>query len=400
MSLQQTPNANRLHIGLFGKRNSGKSSIINALTGQEVAIVSDVPGTTADPVYKPMEFHGIGPVVFIDTAGLDDEGKLGELRVEKTKSAMDKTDIALMIFSAEDSDYAEELAWVEDLRNMNTPVVTIINKSDKVSSVDSHLITLLEDKSGSKPILVSAKNGDGIEDIREAIIKNLPEDYESDSITGNLVKDGDRVLLVMPQDIQAPKGRLILPQVQTLRELLDKKCIVTSCTTDKLKSALDSFKESPDLIITDSQVFKTVYELKPKNSKLTSFSVLFAAYKGDSEYFEAGAKHIENLNEHSRILIAEACTHKPLNEDIGRVQLPKLLRKKLGDNLNIDIVSGSDFPADLSPYDLVITCGACMFNRKHVLSRVEKARSQNVPMSNYGIVIAYLNGILDKVSIN
>ena len=413
MSLQQTPNANRLHIGLFGKRNSGKSSIINALTGQNVAIVSDVAGTTADPIYKPMELHGIGPVVFIDTAGFDDEGKLGELRVAKTKSAMDKTDIALMIFSAESEDYSEELAWMEDFRKMNTPVIPVINKSDIIKDIadtsdnnfDKNTVNALnripisEDELSAMPIPVSAKNGDGIEGIRDAIINNLPEDYESDSITGTLVNEGDRVLLVMPQDIQAPKGRLILPQVQTLRELLDKKCIVTSCTTDKLQSTLDSFKESPDLIITDSQVFKTVYELKPEGSKLTSFSVLFAAYKGDSEYFKGGAKHIENLSENSRILIAEACTHKPLNEDIGRVQLPKLLRKKLGDNLSIDIVSGSDFPSDLSRYDLVITCGACMFNRKHVLSRVEKAKNQNVPMSNYGIVIAYLNGILNKVSI-
>ena len=400
MSLQQTPNANRLHIGLFGKRNSGKSSIINALTGQDVAIVSDIPGTTADPVCKPMELHGIGPIVFIDTAGFDDKGKLGELRVEKTRSAMDKTDIALMIFADDDKDHRTELEWINDFKNMNTPVIPVINKADKINDSYDTIFQLITDKSGVRPVLVSAKTGEGIEDIREEIIKNLPKDYGSDSITGDLVHEGDSVLLVMPQDIQAPKGRLILPQVQTLRELLDKKCIVASCTTDKLQDALDSFKKAPDLIITDSQVFKTVYELKPEESKLTSFSVLFAACKGDSKFFKSGAEHIDELNEDSKILIAEACTHKPLNEDIGRVQLPGLLRKKLGENLNIDTVSGSDFPEDLSKYDLVITCGACMFNRKHVLSRVEKAKNQNVPMSNYGIVIAYLNGILDKVSIN
>ena len=399
MSLTQTPNANRLHIGLYGKRNSGKSSIINALTGQNVAIVSDVPGTTADPVYKPMELYGIGPVVFIDTAGLDDTGKLGELRIEKTKAAMDKTDIALVILSAGDTDFSGEAEWIDDFKEKNTPVVLIINKADLISGGSASLIESIRKKTGHDPLVVSAVTGEGIEDIREELIRNLPDDFEAESITGGLVSAGDRVLLVMPQDIQAPKGRLILPQVQTLRELLDKKCIVTSCTTDKLRETLGAFKEAPDLIITDSQVFKTVYDLKPEKSKLTSFSVLFAAYKGDSDYFVEGARQLSGLNENSKILIAEACTHKPLNEDIGREQLPRMLRKALGDKVEIDITSGSDFPRDLSPYDLVITCGACMFNRKHVLSRVEKAKNQNVPMSNYGIVIAYLNGILDKIDI-
>lgn len=399
MTIVTTPNANRLHIGLYGKRNSGKSSIINALTGQNVAIVSDVPGTTADPVYKPMELHGIGPVVFIDTAGFDDEGKLGQLRIEKTKAAMDKTDIVLMIFSPNNTDMDEELQWVQDFKKRNTPIVPIINKSDTVEAINSDVVGAIEKNVGLAPIVVSTKSGVGMEDIREELIRNLPEDYESESITGDLVKDGDKVMLVMPQDIQAPKGRLILPQVQTLRELLDKKCIVTSTTTDKLEEALASLKDAPDLIITDSQVFKTVYELKPKKSKLTSFSVLFAAYKGDSDFFVKGAKHLDDLNDNSKILIAEACSHKPLNEDIGRVQLPKLLRKKLGKDLKIDITSGADFPEDLTPYDLVITCGSCMFNKKHVLSRVEKAKSQNVQMSNYGIVIAYLNGILEKISV-
>ncbi len=399
MSLTQTPNANRLHIGLYGKRNSGKSSIINALTGQNVAIVSDVPGTTADPVYKPMELYGIGPVVFIDTAGLDDEGKLGELRIEKTKAAMDKTDIALVVLSAGDKDFSKEMKWISDFKERNTPAVLIINKADLISGGNVSLIEDIKEKTEHIPLIVSAVTGEGIEDIREELIKHLPDDFEAESITGGLAKEGDKVLLVMPQDIQAPKGRLILPQVQTMRELLDKKCIVTSCTTDKLQEALDSFKEDPDLIITDSQVFKTVYQHKPAKSKLTSFSVLFAGYKGDSEYFTEGAKLIDGLNEDSRILIAEACTHKPLNEDIGREQLPRLLRKKFGEGIKIDIVSGSDFPDDLTGYDLVITCGACMFNRKHVLSRVEKAKNQNVPMSNYGIVIAYLNGILDKIDI-
>jgi len=397
MSLSDTPRANRLHIGIFGRRNSGKSSLINALTGQEIALVSDVPGTTTDPVYKTMEIHGIGPCVFIDTAGFDDEGALGLMRVEKTKAAAEKTDIALVVIS--DGDFEKELSWTKTLQEKKTPVILIVNKADTLE--DPQLLAdRIQTKSGLRPLIVSAKDKTGIREIREELIRRLPEDFEAVSITGNLVKEGDVVLLVMPQDIQAPKGRLILPQVQTLRELLDKKCIVLSATTDKLDAALSFLSSPPVLIITDSQVFRTVFDKKPKESKLTSFSVLFANYKGDLAYFVESAAAIDALTPDSRVLIAEACTHAPLSEDIGREKLPALLRKRIGDALQIDIVCGADFPEDLSPYDLVIHCGACMFNRKHVLSRVDSARTQKVPMSNYGVALAYLSGILDQIDLD
>lgn len=394
MSLQDTPRANRIHIGLFGKRNSGKSSLINALTGQEVAVVSEYAGTTTDPVYKSMEIHGIGPCVFIDTAGLDDEGELGELRVRQTLRAMDRTDIALLVCT--DADVSREKQWKDMLAEKNIPVIILLNKSDLL---EDPLATAraIEQQLQQVPLIVSAAHKSNIEDIRRALIGKLPDETMSTGITGRLVKENDVVLLVMPQDIQAPKGRLILPQVQTLRELLDRKCIVSCCTTDKLQATLGALAQPPALIITDSQVFKTVYEQKPPESRLTSFSVLFAQYKGDIDYYLEGANAINRLTEQSRVLIAEACTHAPLTEDIGRVKIPAMLRKRFGQGLTIDIVSGADFPEDLTPYQLVIHCGACMFNRKYVLQRIAQARKQQVPMTNYGVTIAYVQGILDKI---
>lgn len=394
MSLQDTPRANRIHIGLFGKRNSGKSSLINALTGQEVAVVSEYAGTTTDPVYKSMEIHGIGPCVFIDTAGLDDEGELGELRVRQTLRAMDRTDIALLVCT--DADVSREKQWKDMLAEKNIPVIVLLNKSDLL---EDPLATAraIEQQLQQVPLIVSAAHKSNIEDIRRALIGKLPDETMSTGITGRLVKENDVVLLVMPQDIQAPKGRLILPQVQTLRELLDRKCIVSCCTTDKLQTTLSALAQPPALIITDSQVFKTVYEQKPPESRLTSFSVLFAQYKGDIDYYLEGANAIDRLTEQSRVLIAEACTHAPLTEDIGRVKIPAMLRKRFGQGLTIDIVSGADFPEDLTPYQLVIHCGACMFNRKYVLQRIAQARKQQVPMTNYGVTIAYVQGILDKI---
>ena len=403
MNLVHTPNANRLHIALFGKRNSGKSSLINALTGQDTALVSDTPGTTTDPVQKAMEIHGIGPCLFIDTPGFDDEGELGNRRIERTWKAVEKTDIALLLCaggsSAEETgepDFTEELHWLEQLKAKNIPTILLINKAD-IRKNTASLAIRIKETFGSQPIPVSAKEKTGIELIRQAILEKLPEDFDQQSITGNLVTEGDLVLLVMPQDIQAPKGRLILPQVQTMRELLDKKFLIMSCTTDKLRETLQALSRPPKLIITDSQVFKTVYEQKPEESRLTSFSVLFAGYKGDIRYYVKSASAIGSLTESSRVLIAEACTHAPLSEDIGRVKLPHLLRKRIGEKLSIDIVAGTDFPQDLTPYSLVIHCGACMFNRKYVLNRIERARLQNVPMTNYGVAIAFLNGILNQI---
>lgn len=392
--MNSTPNANRLHIAIFGRCNSGKSSLINALTGQDTALVSAVPGTTTDLVNKAMEIHGIGPCIFIDTPGFDDEGELGEMRIARTLQAIERTDIALLL--CEDGDLEEEQQWIQQLNSRHIPVILILNKSERRECA-ADVAARIEKVCGKTPITVSAKEHTGIEAVYQAILRKLPADFGQQTITGNLVQKGDLVLLVMPQDIQAPKGRLILPQVQTMRELLDKKCLVMSCTTDQLANTLEALSRAPQLIITDSQVFHEVYRLKPESSLLTSFSVLMAGYKGDIHYYIESAAAIGSLTPQSRILIAEACTHAPLSEDIGRVKLPRLLRKKVSESLHIDIVSGTDFPTDLSSYELIIHCGGCMFNRKYVLSRIDRARCQHIPMTNYGVAIACLNGILDKI---
>ena len=401
VTLNETPGSSRLHIGIFGKTNSGKSALINAFTGQEVSIVANVAGTTTDPVYKAMEVHPLGPCIIIDTAGFGDESELGKSRMEKTRLAAEKTDIALLLVAG-NGDAAldeEEMHWYRFLKEHGTPVLFVVGKTDIRSDAQvDKLAAAIRGKTGEEAYPVSAKTGEGMEALKEALIRKLPENYGSRLITGTLVGREDLVLLVMPQDIQAPKGRLILPQVQTLRELLDKKCLVMSVTTDQLIPALAVLKKAPKLIITDSQVFGYVYENKPAESMLTSFSVLFAAYKGDLPYYVEGAEHIDALNAHSRILIAECCTHAPLKEDIGREKIPRMLRKRFGESLAVDIVSGTDFPKDLSGYDLIIQCGACMFNRKYVMSRIGHAREQGVPMTHYGVTIAHLTGILDKIS--
>ncbi|MCF0123300.1 MAG: [FeFe] hydrogenase H-cluster maturation GTPase HydF [Ruminiclostridium sp.] len=393
MSIQNTPRASRLHIGLFGNRNAGKSSLINALTGQSISLVSPFAGTTTDPVYKSFELHGVGPVVFIDTAGLDDEGELGQLRVEKTKEALDKTDLALMVLTAHPE---KELPWLDILKEKGVPTLVVLNQCDQLEQPDALANELRE--SLALPVLaVSAATGENIPALRQELVRLVPEDFWDLTITGDLVTEGDLVLLVMPQDIQAPKGRLILPQVQTIRELLDKKCLVMSCTADCLEPTLAALASPPKLIITDSQVFPLVWKAKPQESLLTSFSILFAGYKGDIQAFLDGAAVLDRLTESSRVLIAEACAHAPTTEDIGRVKIPRLLRNRIGEGLTIEFVRGNDFPADLSPYDLVIHCGACMFNRRHVLNRISQAEEQQVPICNYGVVLASLSGILDKV---
>lgn len=410
-ALNETPGSNRLHIGIFGKTNSGKSSFINAFTKQEVSIVADVAGTTTDPVYKPMEIHPLGPCVIIDTAGFDDESALGERRVEKTALAAEKTDIAVIILAAEETpdgeaagagttfaeEYPKENRWYQIFKGKKTPVLFIVNKAD-LGSAAERIAEQIRKETKEEVLAVSAKTGAGMNEVRTVLTRLMPENFGGESITGELVSEGDLVLLVMPQDIQAPKGRLILPQVQTLRELLDKKCLVMSVTTDKLTDALKVLTVPPKLMITDSQVFGYVYENKPEESMLTSFSVLFAAYKGDLPYYVEGAKAIDALTEKSKVLIAECCTHAPLAEDIGRVKIPRMLRKRAGEGLTVDLVSGTDFPDDLSGYDLVIQCGACMFNRKYVLSRIDRAKVRQIPMTNYGVAIAHLTGILDKIT--
>ena len=397
MTLNATPRANRLHIAIFGKRNAGKSSLINALTGQQIALVSEHAGTTTDPVFKSMELHPVGPVVFIDTAGFDDEGELGKLRIEKTREVIDKTDIAIMVFDG--IDYTAEEEWLEMLKKANIPVISLVGKADVDSAAALGRVALVQQQLGLEPLLISANTRVGMEAVRKAIAEAVPEDYKRCKILGDLVADGELVLLVMPQDIQAPKGRLILPQVQTIRELLDNRCTTVCTTADKFRQSLAYLAKPPALIITDSQCFKQIYEQKPEESQLTSFSVLFAAYKGDISEFAAGAAAIDALTEDSRVLIAEACTHAPLEEDIGRVKIPAALRKCIGAGLTIDMVAGSDFPSDPSEYDLIIHCGACMFNRAHVMSRIAKAKEAGVPITNYGITMAKLSGILDKIQL-
>ena len=427
-TLNETPSSNRLHIGIFGKTNSGKSSFINAFTGQNVSIVADVAGTTTDPVYKPMEINPLGACVIIDTAGFDDETELGAAREEKTFLAAEKADIAIIVVAGSETPKTieSELKWDKYFKEKKTPVLYVVNKTDQYPEESRLLADDIREATGNDVVLMSCaqilsrceapkdkednenignktkraglSDNEQIKQIKAALTRMLPENYGADFITGDLVSDGDLVLLVMPQDIQAPKGRLILPQVQTLRELLDKKCLVMSVTTDKLTDVLTRFTEPPKLIITDSQVFDYVYKNKPEESMLTSFSVLFAAYKGDLPYYMQGAKAIDKLTEDSKVLIAECCTHAPLAEDIGRVKIPNMLRKRVGQGLTIDLVSGTDFPEDPSGYDLIIQCGACMFNRKYVLSRIDSAKAKNVPMTNYGVTIAHVTGILDKIS--
>ena len=413
-TLNDTPSANRLHIGVFGKTNSGKSSLINAFTGQEVSIASDVAGTTTDPVYKAMEIHPLGACTIIDTAGFDDESELGAKRVEKTRLAAEKTDVAVIVFAADGIDkkeevdqlqemdsktmekhFAQELKWYHFFKEKNTPMLLIINKADLGDA--KALQKFLVKETNEHPLVVSAAKNEGIDRIKEALARKVPENFGERLITGTLVGEEDLVMLVMPQDIQAPKGRLILPQVQTTRELLDKKCLIMSVTTDKFVAAVKQLVQPPKLIITDSQVFSYVYENKPKESMLTSFSVLFAAYKGNLPYYVEGAKQMDSLTEQSRVLIAECCTHAPLQEDIGRVKIPRMLKKRFGEGITVDHVSGMDFPQDLRGYDLIIQCGACMFNRKYVLSRIDHAKEQQVPMTNYGVTIAHLTGILPHV---
>ena len=390
--MQQTPQSERLHIAFFGRCNSGKSSLINALTGQNIAVVSNVSGTTTDPVNKPIELPGLGACVLIDTPGYDDTSLLGEQRIAQTTKVVDKTDIAILLFTEQWGD--DERRWIAEFRAREIPIIAVLSQSDRLESIDT-LVHTIEVDTQLKPIAVSSTQGNGLPALREALAAAGMR--EERTILQGLVSEGDTVLLVMPQDASAPKGRLIQPQVQTIRELLDRHCTVVSCTTEGMPAALAALAQPPHLIITDSQVFDAVYKLKPDASRLTSFSVLFARYKGDITTFVAGAKKLSQLTENSRVLIAEACTHVPQNEDIGRVKLPAMLRRKFGAGLHIDIVSGHEFPQDLTGYDLVIHCGACMFNSRHVLNRIARARIQDVPITNYGITIAALTGILDRI---
>ncbi len=391
--MQQTPNSNRLHIAIFGKRNVGKSSLINALTAQDIALVSDLAGTTTDPVYKAMELLPIGPVVIIDTAGLDDKGAIGELRIKKTKEVMDKTDLALLVIDGSVGNLSFEKEWYEDLKERKIPVVGIINKIDEnvVSLEDIQKVINIEF------VKVSAKDKLNIDGLKRAIMAAAPEDFEKSTIVGDIVKPKARVLVVAPQDIQAPKGRLILPQVQIIRDLLDNDAMALVVKDSELEDILASLKDKPDLVITDSQIFKKVNSIIPKDVPLTSFSILMARYKGDLHSLVKGARAIDTLKIGDKVLIAEACTHHPLEGDIGREKLPIWLQEKVGGKLDITVCVGSSFPEDLSEFKLIVHCGACMFNRQQLMSRIKKANMEELPITNFGIAIAHINGILDRV---
>lgn len=391
--MNDTPNSNRTHIAIFGRRNAGKSSIINALSNQNVAIVSDNAGTTTDPVKKAIEINKIGACVIVDTAGFDDDGELGLLRIEKTKKIIESTDIALLVFDcdSENNDYLLELKWKNKLSEFGIPIVAVINKIDlnkNYKIVEQNIKEIFDIDCAP----ISANKKINIDILIETIKNNLSKEDEI-SIVGHIVGEDDIVLLVMPQDIQAPKGRLILPQVQTIRDILDNKAIVIGATFDKFETALKSLNKPPKVIITDSQVFKEVERLKPKESALTSFSVLFARYKGDEKIYKKGADFIDNLNKKSKILIAESCSHIPLEGDIGRVKIPNMLKNKFGFAFDIDYTAGADFPSDLSKYDLIIHCGGCMGTRRQILNRIKLCEKQNKPITNYGMAIAKINGV-------
>lgn len=384
----------RLHIGIFGKTNVGKSSLLNRITNQDVSIVSNIAGTTTDVVEKTMELLPIGPVNFLDTAGINDSTALSSERIEKTMKIINRTDVAIVVCDYNGiDDYERNL--IEKFNELKIPFMIFINKMDEKYPSDS----IIEDlKNYTKHILLSSVKTDDliVFKIKELLVKLLPEDFvNSPKIVGDLIPQGSTVILVIPIDKEAPKGRIILPQVQTLRDLLDNNCVSVVVKESELKSAIDNLKIAPSLVVTDSQAFKNVSEIVPENIPLTSFSILFARLKGDLNTFSKGAKSIEKLQDGDRVLILESCTHHAIEDDIGRVKIPNLLRKKTGKNLIIDNIAGHDFP-DISKYKLIIHCGACMTNRREVLSRILLASENNVPITNYGICISYCLGILPR----
>lgn len=393
--MQKTPKGLRLQIAIFGRRNVGKSSILNALTRQEVSIVSDIAGTTTDPVEKPMELLPIGPVLFIDTAGLDDTGALGGLRVEKTYKIFERADIILLVTEANKwTEYEERI--LEEAKQRNTPILVVLNKSDLFPGEDLAKKLVKEKVSYTK---ICAKNC-GWEitvKVKNEVIKLLPKDWINPiPIISDLIEKGDLIVLVIPIDKEAPKGRLILPQQQTIREILDKKAACLIVNEKDLLVSINNLKQKPKMVVTDSQVFGEVFSQVPSDILVTSFSVLFARCKGDLEEFVKGSQEIDRLNSDDRILIAEACTHHPIADDIGRVKIPGWVRSRVGRRIDFDIYSGHDFPRDLKQYKLIIHCGSCMLNRKETLSRIYEARAQNIPITNYGIAIACLHQGLER----
>lgn len=387
-----TPKANRLHISFFGKRNAGKSSLVNALTNQDIALVSDTPGTTTDPVFKAMELLPLGPVMIVDTAGLDDEGALGELRIKKTFDIMDRTDLAILVFTGESTDFSMEMTWKEELTKRNIPIIGVINKIDQFSLDE----TSLKSDFDIPFVSLSAKEKKNIGNFKQAIIDVAPTDFELPAIVGDILRPKARVVLVAPQDIQAPKGRLILPQVQIIRDILDYDGMALTVKDTELIDVLEDLKCAPDLVITDSQMFDKVSKIVPEDIPLTSFSILMARYKGDLATFVRGARAMDSLKPGDKVLIAEACTHHALKGDIAREKLPIWIKERYGDVEFVNL-TGVDFPEDLKEFKLIIQCGSCMFTRKQLMSRLIKAEADDMPITNFGTAIAHLNGILDRV---
>ena len=395
MGMNQTPISERVHIALLGKRNAGKSSLINALTGQDIALVSSVKGTTTDPVYKAMELLPLGPVVFIDTAGLDDVGELGELRKKKSIEVLNKSDLAIVVFDSEIdfSDFDTDV--VLQVKERKIPVIGVINKIDK-KKISEVLHREYEDTLGIKLYQVSAQNGEGISDLKKAIIEAVPSDDSKFTIVGDLVSPGDFIVLVVPIDKSAPKGRLILPQQQTIRDILESDAIAIVTKEFELKETLESLKKKPRMVITDSQVFLKVAADTPKDIPLTSFSILFARHKGNLLELVRGTKAVEKLEDGDKVLIAEACTHHTQSDDIGRVKIPRWLRQRTGKQLQFEYASGVTFPENIKDYKLIVHCGGCMINKRAMNYRIEQAIKAGVPIVNYGILIAYVQGILER----
>ena len=388
MGLNNTPSSERIHIGIFGKRNAGKSSLINAITGQNLAVVSDVAGTTTDPVSKAMELLPLGPVLFIDTPGLDDVGELGEMRVAKSYQAMNKTDIALLAVDNTNGFGNDELTVIKRLNEKNIPFIIVITKSDKANKVD------IPTEYKEKTISVSSKTGENINELKELIAKLRPTGENPNRIVADLLQPNDFVVLVVPIDSAAPKGRLILPQQQTIRDILDSSAVSIVTRDTELEATLKNLGQSPKLVITDSQVFGKVSKIVPENIPLTSFSILFARYKGDLQTVVNGAKVLETLIDGDKILISEGCTHHRQCEDIGTVKLPKWIEEYTGKKFDFKFTSGTEFPVDLSPYKLIVHCGGCTLNEREMKYRLLCANEQNIPITNYGILISYMQKIL------
>ena len=386
MSLNSTPNADRVHIGIFGRRNAGKSSIINSITGQQLAIVSDIEGTTTDPVSKAMELLPLGPVVIIDTPGLDDSGALGEMRIKKTYQVLNKTDIALLVVDSCVGMTESDFAILEKIREKKIPCLTVFNKSD-ISGMSVNT---------ENEISVSTVTMENIHELKERIARIVPQNIMEYPVIADKVKSGDCVVMVVPIDKAAPKGRIILPQQNTLRELLDSGCTAVVCRDSELEHTLDTMSEPPRFVITDSQVFGRVSRIVPENICLTSFSILFARHKGNIFELVKGVKKLDTLSDNDIVLISEGCTHHRKCGDIGTVKLPSWIKKYTGRDIKFEFTSGTEFPAELSKYSMIIHCGGCMLNEREMKYRIKCAADASIPITNYGMTIAYVNGILKK----